>query len=1358
MNYSYIRKAVASVSAIAVLATSVASFGLSTATAATSFTDASGIATWASDSVQSLVDAGVLAGRDNGSFDPQGQLNRAELSKIATLAANLNIDTTGAPHFNDVAPSDWYYSFVETLYNNGVVGGINGGALDANGLATYNSGGVVNRAEGAKILVDAFALETSYAGSVPNFADVASSAWYFDSVETAYAHGLMNGYDDGRFGPGDAITREQVAVVAQSSVTEAADGSKRRATYTAGAASTAVASGNEETPPPAPVASDGTLSVAVAASSPASATLPGLVSGVTVASFDFTASSDDVVVTSVEIHRGGLGIDAAVTNIALFDNTGRVSKAKSFNSSTDVATVNFLGGGLTVAAGTTNTIRVVATLATTATANVTGSQFNMEILSVDAIAANAQSVTGSFPAAAATMEIGSSNGQAITIATNGSVSNPKLGEKGVEVAKFKLTNADADNEVLVHAITLKETGTVDEETEVVNYNLYIEGQLVATAATATNKYVTFNLDTTYAIKTSKTAKAVVTADIVGGAAKTIILGMDNVLDIEAEGTKYGYGASISGTYTQPTATIQAGQLTIISNDAPVTDVLKNKDNLVIGSFSMVPGTDSPLEFQEFRMTLTNSDASSPANLDAVIENVELYDVTTGSVYDLTATAAATASTTYTDSSLTIAIAGTHEFQIRVDTLNVSVAGVILDASIANIGTATTGGIVVQETQDDTNVSDITPSSVTYKSVNGVSASATVAVLTQSATNAVIGSSAVDALEFEIEAGTASDLYLSEVKVKGVIVDNSSTATTTATTTLTVAAVPAAAETIVIGGCTVTFSTAVDELNCTDSAANVKQNDVGESTTTIATSLDSLTNITDATQGVLVVTAGAATTTVFTAPAALTGSLTFTDGTTGDVTAAATAGITAANDGTDVLADNTRVNQVALYNGTTLLDTVSGSQLASGVATFDGFREMIAANGILRLRVEADIIDDTNQGNDTLNVNLTSLVMEDYDADDLTTVTIGGVSTAIGTLATASNRTVTIKGAGSLTLAVDNTDTATSSAKNVLGGATSDFVASFEATATNEGVQINDLTITETSGGALKSAVSEVVLYANDKTTEIGRKSVTSDTVTFTNINHKIAEGSENIYVKVVALAMGKDRAGTALASLTLAANATDNTGSSSNKTIAATGASSNSNAFSTVPVRISNIAFVSTATVNGQTVTVDSTLTNGTNTVAIIAITTDASTTTNATTGAAIKTELTGLTFSTDTDMTNASGTQVFTANSVTVERVGGTGDKTFATIHGAPAGAAVSTAVTLSTVDAINRQIENSTTAYFAVKAAPSGITTATGNKNIQIKFTALDGSDIDYDTDELTVYTDVAALNLGSTTLDAPKVASNY
>jgi alcohol dehydrogenase YqhD (iron-dependent ADH family) len=70
----------------------------------------------------------------------------------------------------------------------------------------------------------------------------------------------------------------------------------------------------------------------------------------------------------------------------------------------------------------------------------------------------------------------------------------------------------------------------------------------------------------------------------------------------------------------------------------------------------------------------------------------------------------------------------------------------------------------------------------------------------------------------------------------------------------------------------------------------------------------------------------------------------------------------------------------------------------------------------------------------------------------------------------------------------------------------------------------DIVVSEDVVGDFKKAISEVILYKNDKT-EIARQSVTSTTVSFTNLNTIVAEGSEYMYVKLVSRKIGKDEAG-----------------------------------------------------------------------------------------------------------------------------------------------------------------------------------------------------------------------------------------
>lgn len=45
------------------------------------------------------------------------------------------------------------------------------------------------------------------------FPDVAADKWYTDAVIWAAQNGIVKGYDTGKFGPNDKITREQMAVI-----------------------------------------------------------------------------------------------------------------------------------------------------------------------------------------------------------------------------------------------------------------------------------------------------------------------------------------------------------------------------------------------------------------------------------------------------------------------------------------------------------------------------------------------------------------------------------------------------------------------------------------------------------------------------------------------------------------------------------------------------------------------------------------------------------------------------------------------------------------------------------------------------------------------------------------------------------------------------------------------------------------------------------------------------------------------------------------------------------------------------------------------------------------------------------------
>ncbi|MFH1720186.1 MAG: S-layer homology domain-containing protein, partial [Patescibacteria group bacterium] len=168
---------------------------------ALSFTDVSE-SDWYYEYVSDLVDADIVD--DGATFRPADPLNRAEVAKIAVLAAGLDLDSSDGPTFEDVAADAWYYDYVETAAKYGIVAG----DTDAEGnlTGTYRPGDNVNRAEATKILGNAMDLVENVEGG-PHFPDVAEDAWYYSYVETAYNWSVVDGNPDGTFKPGDPIAR-----------------------------------------------------------------------------------------------------------------------------------------------------------------------------------------------------------------------------------------------------------------------------------------------------------------------------------------------------------------------------------------------------------------------------------------------------------------------------------------------------------------------------------------------------------------------------------------------------------------------------------------------------------------------------------------------------------------------------------------------------------------------------------------------------------------------------------------------------------------------------------------------------------------------------------------------------------------------------------------------------------------------------------------------------------------------------------------------------------------------------------------------------------------------------------------------
>lgn len=140
-------------------------------------------------------------------------------------------------------------------------------------------------------------------------------------------------------------------------------------------------------------------------------------------------------------------------------------------------------------------------------------EFTIQLVNITSSAAE---LNGNLPISANIMKVSSTTASALVLSNDGTVSDVKLGQTGVDIFKFKAKNNSSTSEdMTVSSITLKEDGTIDESNELANLKLYADGTEVASIERTSSKYVSFNLTSPLFVKSGKTVSFTVKADIVG---------------------------------------------------------------------------------------------------------------------------------------------------------------------------------------------------------------------------------------------------------------------------------------------------------------------------------------------------------------------------------------------------------------------------------------------------------------------------------------------------------------------------------------------------------------------------------------------------------------------------------------------------------------------------------------------------------------------------------------------------------------------------------------------------------------------------------------------------------------------------
>lgn len=154
---------------------------------------------WAENVISQWMTDGLVGGYQDGTFQPDKSITRAEFVKLINAAVKPN--KAGAVNFSDVTNTDWFYDELRLAMGAGYANGFEDG--------TFRPADTVTRAQAAAFIAKAKEL-TQDTAQANGFTDsTAIAVWAKGAVGAVVKAGYMGGYQDGTFRADNALTRAE---------------------------------------------------------------------------------------------------------------------------------------------------------------------------------------------------------------------------------------------------------------------------------------------------------------------------------------------------------------------------------------------------------------------------------------------------------------------------------------------------------------------------------------------------------------------------------------------------------------------------------------------------------------------------------------------------------------------------------------------------------------------------------------------------------------------------------------------------------------------------------------------------------------------------------------------------------------------------------------------------------------------------------------------------------------------------------------------------------------------------------------------------------------------------------------------
>ncbi len=316
----------------------------------------------------------------------------------------------------------------------------------------------------------------------------------------------------------------------------------------------------------------GTLTVALAADTPAAMSVPKNGTRVPFTRVVLTAGSDSAInVDVITVKRTGLSdytVFSGVGSVWAEKNGVRVSSQSDMNS-TDEVNLTF-SPVLNIPAGTSVTLEIVASL------NNGAGNAALGIAAASAVSTGGTTVGGSFPVMGNLMAFADYSVATAMVDWNTTTKTPKVADTAADLGEFTVQQtATVSKDVIFKSIIIKNTGVEDMDVALTNVYLEKAGAQVSSYGVIDGRYITFNLNGGgLLIEKGDTLYFKIRGDVMAKDSTTdpaFTFFVNKIEDVDIIESSTGFGAAVTKDTDTNNVNITSGALSITKKTTQPAD-------------------------------------------------------------------------------------------------------------------------------------------------------------------------------------------------------------------------------------------------------------------------------------------------------------------------------------------------------------------------------------------------------------------------------------------------------------------------------------------------------------------------------------------------------------------------------------------------------------------------------------------------------------------------------------------------------------------------------------------------------------------------------------------------------------------